>query len=83
MTRLFCDVYKGTKKEGLYIYVDREQGLSPVPEALLDQFGEPTLALSFELSADRPLAKKDPQKVLEAIQTSGYFLQLPPHETPT
>ena len=81
MSKLFCDVYRGTKKDGLYIYVDREKGLDPVPEALLAKFGEPKLALSFELTAGRSLAKEDPEKVIEAIAENGYFLQLPPQET--
>lgn len=81
MSRLFCDVYKGSRREGLYIYVNRTEGLSRVPTGLLDKFGEPELALSFELKKDRPLAKEDPEKVIEAIATSGYFLQMPPNET--
>ena len=52
-----------------------------MPEALLAKFGEPTLALSFELTAGRSLAKEDPEKVIEAIAENGYFLQLPPQET--
>ncbi len=77
---IFCDVYKGTKKEGLYIYVDRTVGLSKVPEELLGRFGEPKLALSFKLTADRSLAKEDPVKVIEAIGEAGFYLQLPPQE---
>ena len=81
MSKLFCDVYKGTKREGLYLYVNREEGLDRVPEALLTKFGEPTVALSFVLTPERSLAKEDPVKVLEAIENSGYFLQLPPQES--
>ena len=77
---ILCDVYKGTKKEGLYIYVDRTVGLSKVPEELLGRFGEPELALSFKLTADRSLAKEDPVKVIEAIGEVGFYLQLPPQE---
>ncbi len=80
MTKLFCDVYKGTKREGLYIYVKREEGLDRVPEALLEKFGEPTLALSFELTGRQSLAKEDPAKVIEALDQNGFYLQLPPHE---
>lgn len=77
---ILCDVYKGTKKDGLYIYVDRSVGLSQVPSELMSRFGEPELALSFKLTPDRPLAKEDPVKVIEAIQEAGFFLQLPPQE---
>lgn len=77
---ILCDVYKGSKKDGLYIYVDRAQGLSQVPEALLQQFGEPELALSFKLSPERKLAKEDPLRVIAAITETGFFLQLPPND---
>jgi hypothetical protein len=77
---ILCDVYKGTKREGLYIYVDRSVGLKEVPDALLSRFGTPQLALSFKLTIDRPLAKEDPEKVIEAIRENGFFLQLPPNE---
>ena len=81
MSKLFCDVYKGTKREGLYIYVNRVEGLGRVPDELLAKFGEASVALSFELTSRPALAKEDPKKVIEAIETNGYFLQLPPHET--
>lgn len=78
--KMFCDVYKGTKREGLYIYVNRDEGLDRVPQDLMKKFGEPSLALSFVLTAERRLAKEDPEKVLAAINDNGFYLQLPPQE---
>lgn len=78
MMEIPCDVYRSEKKENLYLYVPAEEGFDRVPEALLEQFGPRELALSFVLSADRSLAKEDPQLVLENLQNQGYHLQLPP-----
>jgi len=75
---VICDVYKSDKKEGLYLYVDRLEGLERVPEALLLQFGLPRLTLSFELNSQRRMARQDPLVVLKNLSTDGYHIQLPP-----
>lgn len=75
---LLCDVYKSDKKIGLYLYVERTEGLARVPEALLKQFGPPRLTLTFELHANRRMARQDPLVVIKNLQTNGYHVQLPP-----
>lgn len=77
MTRVLCDVYRSSKKEELYVYVERKRGLSCLPEQLLELFGKPTLVLTLMLSPDKPLARVPVQKVLEALEDKGYYLQLP------
>ena len=75
-----CEVFRSPRREGLYLYVKREDGLSKVPEALLDRFGEPESALIFRLSADRRLAQANAADVLSALVEPGYYLQMPPAE---
>lgn len=75
---IHCDVYRSSRKENLYIYVTKEEGLDRVPAELLAQFGEPEIALSFMLTSDRQLAKEDPERVLINLNNQGYHLQLPP-----
>lgn len=75
---LECDVLRSSKKENLYLYVKREQGLEDVPETLRQQFGKPVLAMTLELTPERRLARADVLKVMEAIQSQGYYLQVPP-----
>ncbi len=75
-----CDVYKSRSKEGIYLYVIREDGLKRVPDTLLERFVEPELALSFRLTPDRTLAKEDAKVVFENLESQGYHLQLPPLE---
>ncbi len=71
-------VYKSGRKADTYLYVDFKKDLSGVPDALLQQFGEPELALSLNLTATRKLAQADPQEVLRQIESQGFYLQLPP-----
>ncbi|MEM1142366.1 MAG: YcgL domain-containing protein [Pseudomonadota bacterium] len=76
--RILCDVYRTPKREGMYLFVRREEGLQRVPEALLARFGTPELALSFVLDKDRALANADPEAVRERLLGEGYYLQMPP-----
>lgn len=78
MSKVLCDVYKSRKKDEAYLYVSRKDALSRVPEALLDTFGKPELALTLMLSADKPLARADVSKVLKALEEQGFYLQMPP-----
>lgn len=78
MSKVLCDVYKSRKKDEAYLYVSRKDALSRVPEALLDTFGRPELALTLMLSADKPLARADVSKVLKALEEQGFYLQMPP-----
>lgn len=75
---ILCDVYRSSRKENLYLYVRADEGLTRVPEDLLAQFGDAEKALSFELTADRKLAREDPERVIASLEENGYHLQLPP-----
>jgi len=75
---ILCDVYRSSKKPGIYLYVRKDEGLARVPEELMLTFGTPKHALSFKLTAERKLAKEDASKVIENLQEQGYHLQLPP-----
>ena len=81
--KILCDVYRSSRKDLLYLYVNADEGFERVPDELMKQFGEPEKTLSFELTVDRPLAREDPAKVMANIQEKGYHLQLPPAERAT
>jgi len=71
-------VYKTRRKLDMYLYVDFGEDLERVPEALLRQFGEPELALSLNLTGSRKLARVAARDVLSAVESKGYYLQMPP-----
>jgi len=76
--RILCEVYKGSREEEMYLFVDRSEGLTRVPEALLTRFGKAALVTTITLTAERRLARADARRVLAAIAEQGYYLQLPP-----
>jgi hypothetical protein len=80
MTTMTVSVYKSPKKAELYLYVPQQDGLEKLPGELLVMFGEPAHVIDFELSPDRKLAREDSQKVLDALHSKGYYMQMPPNE---
>lgn len=76
--KVLCKVYRSARRSELYLYVTREQDLTPVPDDLLQRFGTPELALTLALAPDRKLARVDIGEVLAALRERGWFLQLPP-----
>lgn len=72
-------IYKSTKKEELYLYIINKDDFSDVPQSLYDSMGrEPVFVMELELSADRPLAREDVNKVMENLETQGFHVQMPP-----
>lgn len=76
--KLLCDIYKGDKKEGMYVYVDKKDGLSHVPDVLLKRFGNPALVTTMLLTPVKKLARADAEQVLGDIKRQGFYLQMPP-----
>lgn len=78
MTRVLCDVYKTRKKDEMYLYVSRTDGLERVPEALIEQFGKAELALTMMLTPEKRLGRAQAEDVLKALDEQGFYLQMPP-----
>ncbi|TGD73571.1 YcgL domain-containing protein [Mangrovimicrobium sediminis] len=77
MKRL-VEIFRSSRKDEMYLYVDRARGLADVPEPLLQQFGEPTSVMSLMLEPARKLARADAAEVLAKIEAQGFYLQMPP-----
>ena len=82
-TRVLCDIYKGNKKEEMYLYVNKTDGLDRVPEELLSSFGDLSPVTILVLSETRKLARADILKVLQELRDKGFYLQMPPPKYPT
>ena len=79
---VLCEVFRSPKEEGLYLYVKREEGLTRVPEALLQRFGKPLSAMVLALTPERRLARVNRERLLVCLEESGYYVQLPPRPEP-
>ena len=76
--RRLVEIFKSPRKQEMYLYVDKANGLKDIPDGLLDQFGEPEPVMVLALTADRALARADAGEVLAAIEAVGFYLQMPP-----
>ncbi|BEE17825.1 YcgL domain-containing protein [Aeromonas enteropelogenes] len=75
---MLCAVYKSRKKAETYLFVERREDFSRVPEALMTTFGRPELVLMTKLDPAKPLGLANVSKVMEALTTQGFYLQVPP-----
>lgn len=78
MDMIVCKIFRSDNKSETYLYIADNCEFTDLPEELQQNFGEPAFVMNLELSADRKLARVDVEKVLQGLQESGYYLQLPP-----
>lgn len=80
--RVLCEIFRSPRKEEMYLYVDKRQGLEAVPDALLERFGKPQAVMTLLLDPDKPLARARSADVIAAIREKGFYLQMPPGKEP-
>jgi uncharacterized protein YcgL (UPF0745 family) len=73
-----CLVYKSLKRFDYYLFVNKEDDLSRVPEGLRRLLGRLEKVMDLELDESRSLAQADVVAVMQQIEDSGYYLQMPP-----
>lgn len=78
--RRLCEVFRSPRRSETYLYVDKSAGYKDLPEALLEQFGEPESVMTLLLTPEKRLARVDATEVLARIESQGYYLQMPPTE---
>lgn len=71
-------IYKSSKKDEMYLYVEKAHKLTKIPDSLMSVFGEPIHVMDMPLKADRKLARVDKGKLLEQLEHKGFYLQMPP-----
>lgn len=76
------EIYRSRKHAEMYLYVEKKEGLSRVPEALMERFGQAEASMTLLLTPEKKLARASAEKVLAQIETEGFYLQLPPAKDP-
>ena len=75
---MLCAIYKSPAKDETYLYIRKRDDFSPVPQALLESFGQPQFVMLLDLDKRQRLAMADIVKVKAQLEEQGYYLQLPP-----
>ena len=76
-----CLVYRSSKKQETYLFLPVGGVFDDLPDELRAMFGEPVPVMKLDLEPDTRLAHAEAPRVIAALATEGYFLQLPP-DTP-
>ena len=72
------EIFRSSRKDEMYLYVEKAKGLVDVPGDLMKRFGEPESVMTLVLAPDRKLARADTVEVLQNIEEQGFYLQMPP-----
>ena len=75
---MHCVVYKSQLKPDTYIFLRSEGAADAIPAALSETLGRLIKVMDLQLTAERKLARADATEVMSALESRGYFLQMPP-----
>jgi uncharacterized protein YcgL (UPF0745 family) len=75
---MLCQIYRSSRRQEMYLYVEKTEGLAKVPADLLQRFGEPEAIMLVLLDGQRRLARADAEEVKAQVQAQGFYLQMPP-----
>ncbi|KMJ44765.1 YcgL domain-containing protein [Xenorhabdus khoisanae] len=75
---MICVIYRSPKRNQTYLYIEKKDDFSRVPDELLKTFGEPQYSMMISLSGRKKLANADIEKVKAALNEQGFYLQVPP-----
>ncbi len=73
-----CSVYKSLAKADTYLYLRQRDGFDVLPEPLRQRLGALEWVMDLDLHPERRLARESAPVVLQALETLGFHLQLPP-----
>ncbi len=83
METLACTIYKSIRKTDTYLFVPQDEELENLPAPLLQALGKLEHVMDLSLTEKKKLAQSNARNVIHALNSQGYYLQLPPHRQPT
>ncbi len=75
---MLCAIYRSTKRDQTYLYVEIRDDFSKVPPELIKNFGKPVFVMMLSLDKRDRLASADINKVRASLTEQGFYLQVPP-----
>ena len=73
-------VYKSKKKADTFLFIEKRDDFSKVPEPLMAMFGLPHYVMIINLAKRTQLGAADLDTLKQSLNDQGYYLQLPPPE---
>lgn len=78
MSQMIIEIFRSSKRDEMYLYVEMKTGLKDVPEALMERFGKGVSVMTMLLKPEKKLARANAEDVMAAIREKGFYLQMPP-----
>lgn len=78
MSLVLVSVYRSGKRDDMFLYVTKVDGLKKVPVELLAMFGTPVPVMDIPLRPGRDLARVSGERLREELSSQGFYLQMPP-----
>lgn len=75
---MLCRIYRSGLKEETYLYLRADLPFEELPEPLQASFGQPHFVMALSMSESRKLSRVDARQVMAALDSEGFYLQLPP-----
>ncbi|WP_127956736.1 YcgL domain-containing protein [Serratia microhaemolytica] len=75
---MHCAIYRSSKREQTYLYIEQKDDFSRVPAELIKSFGVAHFVMTLALDGGKKLAAADNEVVKQALTQQGFYLQLPP-----
>ncbi|MCA6998996.1 YcgL domain-containing protein [Dickeya solani] len=75
---MYCVIYRSSKRDQTYLYVEKKDDFFRVPDELMKSFGLPHLVMILPLDGRKKLVSADIDKVKQMLIEQGFYLQLPP-----
>jgi uncharacterized protein YcgL (UPF0745 family) len=76
--RVITEIFLSSKRDEMYLYVDKQKGTKELPEELMQYFGKPEAVMTLLITPTTKLARVDAKEVCKALISKGYYLQMPP-----
>ena len=73
---MWCYIYRSTKKENCYLYMEQENDFFHIPEKIMAIFGTPVFVMKVLLDGKRRFVVGTAQEIEEKIKADGFFLQM-------
>ncbi|KGO99318.1 YcgL domain-containing protein [Novilysobacter defluvii] len=71
-------VYKSLRKDDTYVFLAARDAFDRIPAAVRESLGRLEPVLEVELHPGRRLARADASQVMAALDSRGFYLQVPP-----
>ena len=75
-----CEIYKGKRKEGTYLYLEAPADFERLPNNIKSIFGEFFFVMELEINEETKLAREKAVNVIANIFANGFHIQLPPKD---